>query len=509
MEPCPTDGAMTSVLQDPRLRYLRQNVSCRNAFIATPFGRKQLRYFDYTAAGPAFEPIEEAIRTEVLPFMANTHTEGNSTGHRMTWLVHQARHRIAECLGATDSDVVLFTGNGSTGAINHLIQAMGLRVPDQVAEFCGCRSKLPLELKPVVFRSRMEHHSNDISWRETLSETRFVGFDSNGMVDWRDLQRQLRDTEVLDRPVRIGTFSAASNVTGIINNVEALAQTMHEAGGWAFFDYAAAAPYLPVDLHPGGDESKRKDAVFLSTHKFIGGPQTPGILAANRALFTNRVPVAPGGGTVLYTSPWDHRYFGPLELREEGGTPPIVQIIRAGLVFQLRCMIGPELIRSAEHEIVGRARKRLVACPDITVLGNTEVERLGMFSVIFCGGALHYKLAVRLLSDLFGIQVRSGCMCAGTYGHDLLGISEDHSKTIRSALDSGDAWAKPGWVRISLSPATSLEDLDFMLDSVEELAAGWKRYEHLYRKDDNGEFVWCGSDYVEQFDEPRLSIPGR
>jgi selenocysteine lyase/cysteine desulfurase len=500
---------LSPVSDDPRLRYLRQNVSCRNAFITTPFGRKRLRYFDYTAAGPAFEPIEEVIRTEILPYMANTHSEGNSCGHRMTWLVQQARKRISECLGATDQDVVLFTGNGSTGAINHLIQVMGLRVPDQVAEFCGCRKKLPLELRPMVFRSRMEHHSNDISWRETLSETRFVSCDGSGRTDWRDLERQLRDPEALERPVRIGTFSAASNVTGIINDVDALARTMHEANGFAFFDYAAAAPYLPVDLHPGGDEARRKDAVFLSTHKFIGGPQTPGILAANRALFTNRVPVEPGGGTVLYTSPWDHRYFGSLELREEGGTPPIVQIIRAGLVFQLRSLIGPELIRSVEHEIVGRAKSRLLAMPGITILGNTEVERLGMFSVIFCGGDLHYKLAVRLLSDVYGIQVRSGCMCAGTYGHDLLDISEEHSRQIRSALDMGDGWAKPGWVRISLSPATSPEDLEFMLDSVEELAASWRKYESLYRKDDSGEFVWSGSDYTERFGEPGLSIPGR
>jgi len=498
-----------SVLNDPRLRYLRRSVSSTNAFVATPFGRKKLRYFDYTAAGPAFEPIEDVIRSEVLPYMANTHTEGNSTGHRMTWLVDRARRRIAESLGATQDDVVLFTGSGSTGAINHLIQAMGLRVPDQLSEFCGCRSRLPVEMRPMVFRSRMEHHSNDISWRESLADTRFVGFDVNGRIDWRDLRRQLGEPEVLERPVRIGTFSAASNVTGIINDCDALAETMHEAGGLAFFDYAAAAPYLPVDLHPGGDESKRKDAVFISTHKFIGGPQTPGILAANRALFTNRVPVTPGGGTVLYTSPWDHRYLGALELREEGGTPPIVQIIRAGLVFQLRGLIGPELIRRAEHEIVARARERLLSNPDVTVLGNTEVERLGMFSVIFCGGDLHHKLAVRLLSDLYGIQVRSGCMCSGTYGHDLLGISEDHSRVIRCALDEGDAWAKPGWVRISLSPATSHEDLEFLLDSVDELAARWRDYEHLYARDADGEFVWCGSDYQERFEEPKLSIPGR
>ncbi len=506
---CASDRrSSTGVLDDPALVYIRENVTGRNSEIVTPFGTRRLRYFDYAASGLPFDPIERVISEQVLPWMANTHTEGNYTGHRMTFLVHEARRKIADCLGARDDDVVLFTGNGSTGAINHLIQAMGLRIPDQVQEFCGCRTKLPIEMRPIVFRSRMEHHSNDISWRESLASTRFVGFDRQGRIDWRDLERQLAEPDVLAHPLRIGTFSAASNVTGIINDVDALAEVMHAAGGRAFFDYAAAAPYLPIELHPDGPEGRRKDAVFISTHKFLGGPQTPGILAAGRSLFTNKVPVVPGGGTVLFTSPWDCLYQGELEMREEGGTPPIVQIIRAGLVFSLKRAMGQELIGRAEQELVGRARARITANPDLVLLGSHDGEQLGIFSVIFCGGRLHHKLAVRLLNDLFGIQVRSGCMCAGTYGHDLLGLSEEQSRSISCALDCGDQWARPGWVRISISPATSPEDLEYLLEAMDTLAREWTEYEHLYSRDASGEYSWCGPGYEEKFAFPDLGIEG-
>jgi len=289
--------------------------------------------------------------------------------------------------------------------------------------------------------------------------------------------------------------------------VDALARVMHAHGGSAFFDYAAAAPYVKIDMHPDGDPALRKDAIFISTHKFLGGPQTPGILAANRALFTSSVPVEPGGGTVLYTSPWDQRYLGDVESREAGGTPPIVQIIRAGLVFDLKRYVGEQLLAAAERELAGRVRERFLANPAITLLGNPDVERLSVFSIVLHGGRLHHNLAVRLLNDLYGIQVRAGCMCAGTYGHELLQIGREHSEEIRCALDRGELWTKPGWVRISLSPATSPEELDLLLDAVDEVAASWERYEGKYRQDDLGEFSYAGDDFEERFKPLALSFP--
>jgi len=502
----PRKPARRDVLDHPKLRFLRDDIIGRKSFIKTPFGRKRRLYFDYVAAGLPSESIERLLARRVLPQMANTHTESNTSGRQITYFVDQAHRTVASALGARFDDVLVFTGAGSTAAINRLILTMGLRVPSQVAEACGCYTKIPQETRPVIFRSMMEHHSNDISWRETIGETRFVGFDKVGRIDWRDLDRQLRLPEVQARPFRIGTFSAASNVTGILNHVDPLAQVMHDHGGYAFFDYAAAAPYVPILLHPRGGEGKRKDAVFISTHKFVGGPQTPGILAANRALFTSDVPVEPGGGTVLYTSPWDHRYIEDITAREGGGTPPIVQIIRAGLVFQLKHYIGADLLQAAEREIVQRARERILANPRLTLLGHHGVKRLGVFSVIFNTG-LHHNLAVRLLNDRFGIQVRAGCMCAGTYGHELLHIGQDQSQEIRDALDRGEYWVKPGWVRISVSPVTSREDLEYLLDAVDRISEDWEEYVHLYRQDAHGEFHWAERGFEERFEPLELNLP--
>jgi selenocysteine lyase/cysteine desulfurase len=496
------------ILEHPRLRFLRENVIGKDSKIKTPFGEKRRVYFDYVAAGCAFGPIEEVIGRRVLPFMANTHTESNTSGRRMTFFVEQAYQTVRDALGATDDDVVIFTGAGSTGAINRLIMTMGLRVPDQISRVCGCHQKLPTEIRPIIFRSLMEHHSNDISWRETVGETRFVGLDKNGRIDWRDLERQLALPEVRERKMRIGTFSAASNVSGIINDVDALAQTMHAHDGYAFFDYAASAPYLPIALHPDGAEDRRKDAVFISTHKFMGGPQTPGILAANRVLFTSRIPVEPGGGTVLYTSPWNHQYLDDISSREGGGTPPIVQIIRAGLVFQLKQYVGDELLLAAESELTRRAQERIAANPALRLLPEEgAAERLGIFSLIVHRGRLHHNLAVRLLNDRFGIQVRAGCMCAGTYGHELLEIDQQHSEEIRSALDRGELASKPGWVRISLSPATSIEELDYLFDSLEQICGDWEEYAPQYKQDGAGEFFHCGDDFEERFAPVVLPVP--
>jgi selenocysteine lyase/cysteine desulfurase len=496
-----------TILNDPKLVYLRENLASRDATIMTPFGRKRRSYFDYIASGLPFSPIEEVIRTRVLPNMANTHTESNTSGRQMTFFVEQAYGSVSAAIGATEADVLVFTGAGSTAAINRLVLALGIRVPEQISSVCGCDAKLPPECRPIIFRSMMEHHSNDLAWRETVGEMRFVGFDKTGRIDWRDLDRQLALPEVASRASKLGTFSAASNVTGILNDVDALAEVMHAHGGRAFFDYAAAAPYVKIDMHPEGDPARRKDAIFISTHKFLGGPQTPGILAASRDLFTSSVPVEPGGGTVLYTSQWDHRYLGDLRMREAGGTPPIVQIIRAGLVFELKRYIGEELLEAAEQELAARAKARFLANPALTLLGDHDVKRLSVFSLVFHGGRLHHNLAVRLLNDLYGIQVRAGCMCAGTYGHELLQIGKEHSEEIRCALDRGELWTKPGWVRISLSPATSLDELERLLDAVDDVAASWERYADRYRQDELGEFFYGGSDFEERFEPLALPTP--
>jgi selenocysteine lyase/cysteine desulfurase len=466
----PTARHSTETAHDPLVRWLQEGVIGRDAVLHTPCGVVPKRYFDHTASGLPFAPIEDLLREKVLPFMANTHTDANATGGLMTALYEQAHETAARHVNAGDDDVVVFCGSGATGAINKLVRAIGLLVPEPLERIVGIRRQIPDSDRPVVFLSRMEHHSNDLPWRESIADVVLVGFDDRGRVSVAELQEALRDPRYRNRPLKIGSFSAASNVTGIKNDVDALARAMHQHGGFACFDYAAAAPYVAIDMHPAGDHDARKDAVFLSMHKFLGGPQAPGLLVAHKRLFRSRVPVEPGGGTVIYTSPWDWKYTEELSHREEGGTPDVVGVIRAGLAFQLKESIGVERIEALEADFVRRAIARFAAHPKIQVLGDPTVPRLGIVSIVIDEGRLHYNLAARMLSDRWGIQTRGGCMCAGTYGHELLGIGAARSYEIRCALEQGDQTAKPGWLRISFSPSTTEDEFSTLLDAITELA---------------------------------------
>ncbi len=479
----PVETPTAQLLADPVLTWVREHVIGHDAEIRTPLGVRRKRYFDQTASGLPFGPIEDLLRERILPWMANTHTEASYTGRFITAQFEAAHAKARRALGARADDVVLFTGSGATGAINKLIGVLGIRIPDTLDRRFGCRDHIADEDRPLVVMSRMEHHSNDLPWRESIAVVERVGYDRVGRVDWRELERILDKPEHRARKLKIGTFSAASNVTGVLAEPDDLARVMHDHGGYAFFDYAAAAPYVDIDLHPQGDERLRKDAVFISVHKFTGGPQTPGLLAANRALFRTRAPAEPGGGTVLYTSPWDHRYLDDLQHREEGGTPPIVQVIRAGLCFDLKAILGTERLHAVEEHFVRRTIAAWKDHPRIRILGSLDAPRIGIVSVVLDDARLHHNLAVRLLNDLYGIQVRGGCMCAGTYGHDLLGIDEARSREIRAALEAGDSAAKPGWVRVSFSPTTSEEDFAVLLEAVPHIAEHWREYAADYRMD--------------------------
>ncbi|MHB8799748.1 MAG: aminotransferase class V-fold PLP-dependent enzyme [Thermoanaerobaculia bacterium] len=465
---------------------LRSRVVGAGATIPTPSGEKPLRYFDFIASGRFHADVEEELAEKVLPFMANTHTESNFTGRLMTRCYEDAFARIAGYVGAGKEDVLIPVGSGSTGAINRLIYVLGLRIPDQLEERHALKRHLPENERPVIFRSMMEHHSNDIAWRETIGDSVYVDFDEHGRISFEDLDAKLEQWK--HRPWKIGTFSAASNVTGILNDVHALARVLHQHGALAFFDYAAAGPYVDVDMNPAGDPAGRLDAIFFSVHKFLGGPRTPGLLFADRRLFTNRVPAEPGGGTVLYTSPWDHRYLSAIEFRETGGTPPIVQSIQAGLAFDLKAAVGAPRIERIERDYLTRALREWRGRDDLFILGNLETKRLGVLSVIFRD--LHHNLAATLLNDLFGIQVRAGCMCAGPYGHLLLDIDEAHSTAIRCRLDEGHIGEKPGWVRISLSPTVTEEEFQALLEGVDYVARkGRSHVEEYELRDATGEWV--------------------
>ena len=476
-----TETAQPTKTTDPILLWLQRGVIGSDAVIRTPYGTLPKRYFDHTASGLPFGPIEDLIRERVLPWMANTHTDASAVGGYMTALYNEAHDIAARHVHANSDDVVVFCGSGATGAINKLVRCIGLLVPEPIERIVHVKAQFPVDERPVVFLSRMEHHSNDLPWRESIADVVLVGFDDEGRVCPAQLEAALNDPQYQKRPLKIGSFSAASNVTGIKNDVDELARVMHRHGGYACFDYAAAAPYVDIDLHPAGDEEARKDAVFIAMHKFIGGPQAPGLLVANRRLFRSRVPVEPGGGTVIYTSPWDWKYTSELSNREEGGTPNVVGVIRASLAMQLKEKVGSARMTAAEQSFVQRAIARFEKNPRIWVLGDKHAERLGIVSIIIDEGRLHHNLAARILSDRWGIQTRGGCMCAGTYGHELLGIGASRSYEIRCALDQGDEASKPGWLRISFSPSTKDEDFAVLLDAVEELAAHHATWRLDYR----------------------------
>jgi len=500
-------AADLSSTDDEFLAWMRQSVVGFDAVIRTPNGPMPKRYFDYTASGLPFRPIEDLVRDQVLPFMANTHTEASATGGYMTRLYEDAHTAAKKHVGAGDDDVVVFTGSGATGAINKLVRCIGILVPEPIDRVLHIRQQLKPEDRPLVVISRMEHHSNDLPWRESIADVVMVGFDEQGRISPVELDAILSDPRHANRPLKIGSFCAASNVTGIINDCDALARVMHKHGGYACFDFAAAAPYLPIVMR-GDDPATRKDAVFISMHKYLGGPQAPGLLVANRRLFRSRVPVEPGGGTVVYTSPWDWKYTSDLTSREEGGTPDIVGVIRANLAFQLKELIGEERLRRIEENWVHRAIARWSKHPKLHILGDLNANRIGIVSLVIDGGKLHHNLAARMLSDRFGIQTRGGCMCAGSYGHELLGISEARSFEIRCALDQGDEVSKPGWLRISFSPVTAEDDFALLLGAVEELADNWQAWKADYEMNDTTA-TWRHLRDSEQHRTLRLAAPVR
>ncbi len=492
----PRSAVVTAGAAEERafLDHLRAGVIGVDARLHTPEGERPLLYFDYVASGRFHRAVEDELNTRVLPFMANTHTETSATGRLMTRYYEQAFRRIAGYVNADAGDVVLPVGSGSTGAVNRLIQVMGLRIPSQLDDRYAFSRSIPAHERPVVFRSQMEHHSNDITWRETVAETVYVEFDAHGRISAAHLDAAL--DRFRDRRLKIGTFSAASNVTGIRNDCAALARVLHRHGALAFFDYAAAGPYVDIDLHPARadgtpDVEAALDAVFLSTHKFLGGPRTPGLLIASRRLFSNRVPAEPGGGTVLYVSPTEHEYVQDTSHRETGGTPPIVGAIQAGLVFDLKHAIGTERIRRVDADYLRRALAAWTRDPRLHILGHLEAERLAVVSLIVEG--LHHNLAVALLNDYFGIQARGGCMCAGPYGHELLHIDGEVSAAIKHQLELGHGSVRPGWVRICFSPATSEQEFQTLLEAVAWLSTRGLEQAGRYRMvDETGEWRRVG-----------------
>ena len=464
---------------------IRAGVIGDDEAVVGPFGLRRVTYADYTASGRSLTFIEDFIRQAVLPLYGNTHTESSGTGLQTTRFREDARAIIRDAVGANAAEhVVLFAGSGSTGAIDRLIDCLEIRLPADLDDRYDLRAHIPARDRPVVFIGPYEHHSNELPWRESLADLVVIPEDHDGRIDVARLEAALAEHE--DRPLKIGSFSAASNVTGVLSDVREISILLHRHGALSFWDFAAAAPYVSIEMGPFAlgetDPLAYKDAVFISPHKFIGGPGTPGVLVGRRELFRNRVPSVPGGGTVAYVNPTEHRYLEDIEHREEGGTPAIIESIRAGVVFALKDAVGVDAIRERESSFIRRAIERWSQHPSIEILGNPELDRLSIVSFVVRyvapDGArryLHHNYVVSLLNDLFGIQSRGGCSCAGPYGHRLLGIDLERSHEFEREIGRGCEGIKPGWVRVNFNYFISEAVFEFILSAVELVATdGWR-----------------------------------
>jgi selenocysteine lyase/cysteine desulfurase len=474
----------SEVVMSPLVERIRRGIIGEGELMDGPFGPRRVTYADYTASGRSLDFIEDFIRDAVLPRYANTHTESSGTGLATTRLREDARRVIRDAVGGTADDLVIFCGSGATAAVNKLIGILELRIPAGLDDRYHLADRIPQAERPVVFVGPYEHHSNELPWRESIAEVVVIAEDPDGHIDLADLESQL--ARYSRRPLLIGSFSAASNVTGILTDTGAVAALLHAHGALSFWDYAAAGPYVPIRVAASGPGAgDHKDAVFLSPHKFPGGPQTPGVLMVRRDLVRNVVPTAPGGGTVMFVDPIGHRYLDDPVAREEGGTPAIVESIRAGLVFALKQAVGTGLIAAREQQLWRHVLRRWAGSPGIEVLGNHHAARLSIVSFRIRHGPryLHHNFVVALLNDLFGIQARGGCSCAGPYGHRLLAIGPARSHAFREEIGHGCDGIKPGWTRVNLNYFISEATAGYIAAAVELIAADGYRLLPDYRFD--------------------------
>lgn len=481
----------------------RKDIVGIDSEIITPYGLKKLIYADWIASGRFYGPIEKRLAEVIGPLVGNTHSESSATGIAMTSAYHIAQKIVKKHVNADENDVLLLTGTGMTSAIAKLQRILGLKVPEQALHYCAfdtggfskCKD-LPNNHRPVVFLTHTEHHSNHTSWFETLADVVLLEPNPDLTVNPDALRREI--VKYLDRPLLIGSFSACSNVTGYFPPYYELAEIMHEHNGFCFVDFAASAPYVDIDMHPG-NRMQQLDAIFFSPHKFLGGPGSAGVLVFSKKLYKNEIPDTPGGGTVKWTNRWGgYSYISDIEVKEDGGTPGFLQGIKAALAIRLKEQMGISNIHEREKELIDIAFSELGAIDRLHILADNIKDRLGVFSFYVDG--VHHNLITKLLNDRYGIQVRGGCSCAGTYGHFLLNVDVRQSKEITDRIEAGDLSLKPGWVRLSLHPTMSDDELRYIIAAIRSTITNAHEWGKEYRYDNHtNEF------YHESFPEKESS----
>lgn len=471
--------------------FFRNNIVGIDQEFDSPYGKKKIIYTDWTASGRLYRPIEEKLLHDFGPFVANTHTETNITGTAMTKAYHQARNIIKRHVNANDNDVLITTGSGMTGAINKFQRILGLKLPENLKPY----TEIPNELRPVVFVTHMEHHSNQTSWLETIAKVVVVPPDDEVRVCLQTFAETLEKYK--DHPIKIAAVTACSNVTGIETPYREIAKIMHQSGGLCFVDFACSAPYVDINMHPE-EEGAHLDAIFFSPHKFLGGPGTSGVLIFNNNLYKNTIPDNPGGGTVSWTNPWgNHKYIDDIETREDGGTPGFLQTIRTALAIRLKEQMGVQNMMAREHELLEILFEKLQALPNVNILAPHSRERLTVIS--FYIDDLHFNLGVKLLNDRYGIQTRGGCSCAGTYGHFLLHMDQATSNSITCEIDHGDLTHKPGWIRMSLHPTSTNAEVNYACNAIKELAENFQEWAKEYTYDSHSNEFFHSGEKIDGF----------
>ena len=448
----------------------RKNIIGIDQIFNGPYGDKKIIYADWVASGRMYEPIEKLFQKEIFPFVANTHTETSITGSTMNRAFHESLSLIKKSVNANDDDIVISAGAGMTMLINKFQRILGLKIHEKY------KSQIKIKNRPVVFVTHMEHHSNQTTWIETIAEVVLIPHTEDGNLDLKEFEVML--LKFSEREIKIAAVTSCSNVTGVFTPYYQIAEIMHRHNGYCFVDFACSAPYINIDMHPSKD-SQSLDAIYFSPHKFLGGPGSTGILIFNSKLYQNNIPDSPGGGTVEWTNPWGGRkYTEDIEAREDGGTPAFLQTIKTALCLNLKREMGVDNILKREKELHDLLWIRLTSIQNLHVLADNISDRLSVYS--FYIDDLHYNLAVQILNDRFGIQTRGGCSCAGTYGHYLLDVNIEMSEKITSTIDSGDLTIKPGWVRLSLHPTMTNQELEFIILAIEELAEKHKEWSNDY-----------------------------
>src|ERR1700744_904272 len=374
----------------------RRNIIGNEQYFDSPFGRKKIVYADWTASGRAYQPIEKYIQREVLPFLANTHTEATITGKLMSKAYEEAKVIVKNHVHANSDDALIFCGSGMTGAVNKLQRILGLKMPDRLRDYVKKESlQIDEVLRPIVFVTHMEHYSNHITWLETIADVEIINPDKNGNVDMDHFKSLLEQFKY--RKNKMAAVTACSNVTGIQTPYHEIAKMVHQYDGLCFVDFACSAPYVDMDMHPE-EKGADLDAIYFSPHKFLGGPGTSGVLIFNKKIYRNTIPDQPGGGTIVYSNPWKvHEYVADIEQREDGGTPPFLQGIKAAMCIRLKEEMGVENIQRREEEMLQTMFDRFSKMKNIEILEGNIKKRLGVISFIINGA--HYNLITKILND--------------------------------------------------------------------------------------------------------------